>query len=100
MTMLAEKMTAEQAQAWGLVYQVVAPDALVATAFATAAHLATQPTRALGMIKRAFNHSLGVDLDEQLDYEEALQREAGRTADYAEGVHAFLEKRPPIFTGQ
>jgi 2-(1,2-epoxy-1,2-dihydrophenyl)acetyl-CoA isomerase len=100
MTMLAEKMTAEQARELGLVYQVTEPDALVDTAFATAAHLATQPTRALGLIKRAFNHSLGVDLDEQLTYEEALQREAGRTADYAEGVRAFLEKRTPRFTGQ
>jgi len=100
MTMLAEKMTAEQARDWGLVHQVVAPEALGDTAFATAAHLATQPTRALGMIKRAFNASLGVDVDRQLAYEEALQREAGRTADYAEGVHAFLEKRTPRFTGQ
>ncbi len=100
MTMLAEKMTAEQAREIGLVYKVVAPEALVETAFATAAHLATQPTCALGLIKRAFNHSLGVDLDAQLAYEEALQREAGRTADYAEGVHAFLQKRAPRFTGR
>ncbi|MCX5762433.1 MAG: enoyl-CoA hydratase-related protein, partial [Gemmatimonadetes bacterium] len=62
-------------------------------------HLATQPTRALGMIKRAFNQSMGVDLDEQLKLEEELQREAGRTDDYAEGVHAFLEKRTPVFRG-
>ncbi len=100
MTMLAEKMTAERAQALGLVYQVVAPASLVETAFTTAAYLATRPTRALGMIKRAFNHSLGVDLDAQLAYEEALQREAGRTADYAEGVRAFLEKRAPRFVGK
>lgn len=100
LTMLAEKMTAEQAKDLGLVYQVVAPEALVDTAFATAAHLATQPTRALGLIKRAFNHSLGVDLDAQLAYEEELQREAGRTADYAEGVRAFLEKRAPRFSGK
>ncbi|MHB1095472.1 MAG: enoyl-CoA hydratase-related protein [Gemmatimonadaceae bacterium] len=100
MTMLAEKMTAEQARELGLVYQVVAPEALLDTAFATAAHLATQPTRALGLLKRAFNQSLGVDLDAQLAYEETLQREAGRTADYAEGVRAFLEKRAPRFTGK
>lgn len=100
MTMLAEKMTAEQARDWGLVYQVVASDHLLDAAMKTAKHLATQPTRALGMIKRAFNQSMGVDLDEQLTLEEDLQREAGQTADYAEGVNAFLEKRKPVFTGR
>lgn len=100
MTMLAEKMTAEQAREWGLVYMVTEPDALLETARGTARQLATQPTRAFGLIKRGFNRSLGVDLDDQLDYEEQLQREAGRTADYAEGVAAFLEKRKPVFTGK
>lgn len=100
MTMLAEKMTAAQARDWGLVYMVVEPDALMETAFGTARYLATQPTRGLGLIKRGFNRSLGVDLEAQLDYEEELQREAGGTADYAEGVRAFLEKRKPVFTGR
>jgi 2-(1,2-epoxy-1,2-dihydrophenyl)acetyl-CoA isomerase len=100
MTMLAEKMSAEQARDWGLVYMVIEPEALLATALGTARQLATQPTRGLGLIKRGFNKSLGVDLTEQLDYEEALQREAGRTEDYAEGVHAFLEKRKPVFKGR
>jgi 2-(1,2-epoxy-1,2-dihydrophenyl)acetyl-CoA isomerase len=100
LTMLAEKMSAEQARDWGLVYMVVEPDALMETATGTARHLATQPTRAFGLIKRGFNKSLGIDLDAQLDFEEQLQREAGRTADYAEGVHAFLEKRKPAFTGR
>ncbi len=100
MTMLAEKMSAEQARDWGLVYMVTEPEALLETAVGTARQLATQPTRALGLIKRAFNRSLGVDLDEQLDVEESLQREAGRTADYAEGVTAFLEKRKPVFRGR
>lgn len=100
MTMLAEKMTAEQARDWGLVYMVTEPEALLETAVGTARQLATQPTHGLGLIKRGFNASLGVDLDAQLDYEEELQREAGGTADYAEGVHAFLEKRRPVFTGQ
>ena len=99
MTMLAEKVTAEQAAEWGLVYKVVPPAELLDAAMKTAKHLATQPTRALGMIKRAFNQSMGVDLDEQLTLEEDLQREAGQSADYAEGVNAFLEKRKPIFTG-
>jgi 2-(1,2-epoxy-1,2-dihydrophenyl)acetyl-CoA isomerase len=100
LTMLAEKISAEQAREWGMVYRVVDGPTLLDTAFATAAYLATQPTRGLGLIKRAFNRSLGVDLDAQLDLEEALQREAGQTADYAEGVRAFLEKRKPRFEGR
>ncbi len=100
MTMLAEKMTADKAREWGLVYMVTEPPALIETAFGTAKYLATQPTRGLGLIKRGFNRSLGVDLETQLDFEEELQREAGATADYAEGVHAFLEKRKPVFTGR
>ena len=98
--MLCEKVGAEQAMQWGLIYKVCEPAALVETARATAAYLSRQPTRALGLIKRGFNRSLGVDLRTQLDYEEELQREAGRSSDYAEGVKAFLEKRKPNFTGK
>jgi 2-(1,2-epoxy-1,2-dihydrophenyl)acetyl-CoA isomerase len=100
LTMLAEKMTAEQAREWGLVYMVTEPENLLETATGTARHLATQPTHGLGLIKRGFNRSLGIDLDEQLDFEEEIQREAGRTDDYREGVNAFLEKRKPTFTGR
>lgn len=99
LTMLAEKLPADQALAWGLITKVVPAEQLLDEAFACAKHLATQPTRALGLIKRAFNQSLGITLDAALDAEETLQREAGRTADYAEGVKAFLDKRPPRFTG-
>ncbi|MFL5616479.1 MAG: 2-(1,2-epoxy-1,2-dihydrophenyl)acetyl-CoA isomerase PaaG [Gemmatimonadaceae bacterium] len=100
LTMLAEKISAEQALAWGMIYRVVEASGLAAAAWSTATYLATQPTRGLGLIKRAFNQSLGIDLDRQLDYEEELQREAGKTADYAEGVRAFLEKRKPQFEGR
>jgi 2-(1,2-epoxy-1,2-dihydrophenyl)acetyl-CoA isomerase len=100
LTMLAEKITAQTALEWGLIYKVCEPDAVLGEAHACALQLAAQPTRALGLIKRGFNRSLGVDLAGQLAYEEELQREAGSTADYAEGVKAFLEKRKPTFTGQ
>jgi 2-(1,2-epoxy-1,2-dihydrophenyl)acetyl-CoA isomerase len=100
MTMLAEKVPAGRAKEWGMIYDVMPPHLLMEGAFGIARSLATQPTRAIGMIKRAFNHSLGIDFDAQLDYEEALQREAGRSADYAEGVTAFLEKRRPEFRGE
>jgi 2-(1,2-epoxy-1,2-dihydrophenyl)acetyl-CoA isomerase len=100
LTMLAEKMSAEQARDWGLVYMITESEALLDTALGTARQLAAQPTRALGLIKRGFNKSLGIDLDAQLDYEEELQREAGASADYAEGVRAFLEKRKPNFQGR
>ena len=100
LTMLAGSLTAARALEWGLIHEVCEPEKLLDTALSTAKHLATQPTRALGLIKRGFNRSLGVDLDAQLDYEEELQREAGRTADYVEGVKAFLEKRKPKFTGK
>jgi 2-(1,2-epoxy-1,2-dihydrophenyl)acetyl-CoA isomerase len=97
--MLGEKISAERALEWGLVWKVCEPDALLATAMETASYLATQPTRALGLTKRGFNRSLGIDLSDQLDYEEEIQREAGQTADYAEGVRAFLSKRKPLYKG-
>jgi 2-(1,2-epoxy-1,2-dihydrophenyl)acetyl-CoA isomerase len=83
-----------------MIHDVAAPDGLMAAAGGLARQLATQPTRALGLIKRAFNASLGNDLEAQLALEVKLQREAGRTADYVEGVRAFQEKRAPTFVGR
>jgi 2-(1,2-epoxy-1,2-dihydrophenyl)acetyl-CoA isomerase len=100
LAMLAEKISAEQAAEWGLIWKVVDDDKLMEEASAMARHLATQPTRGLALIKQALNEAAGNDLDRQLDLERDLQRIAGRTEDYREGVAAFLEKRPPKFKGR
>lgn len=100
LAMLGDKLSAEQAADWGLIWQVVEDDALGQTATDLARHLATQPTRGLALIKQALNDSTGNDLDTQLDLERDLQRQAGRSQDYREGVSAFMEKRSPRFTGE
>ena len=100
MAMLAEKIEAERAADWGLIWEVVDDDHLLDKAITLAEHLAEQPTRGLGLIKRALNASACNDLDQQLDLERDLQREAGQTEDYKEGVSAFLERRPAVFKGR
>jgi 2-(1,2-epoxy-1,2-dihydrophenyl)acetyl-CoA isomerase len=94
------KLTAAEAHALGLVSEVVEGDALAARAAELAAGYAEQPTRGIGLTKRLFEHAYGASLDEQLELEAALQQEATGTADFAEGVTAFLEKRPPRFSGE
>jgi 2-(1,2-epoxy-1,2-dihydrophenyl)acetyl-CoA isomerase len=100
LAMLGEPITAETAEAWGLIWRVTDDDKLRSEAEALTAHLASQPTQGLAMIKRALDASATNTLDAQLDLERNLQREAGRTPDYAEGVNAFLAKRPPNFSGR
>jgi 2-(1,2-epoxy-1,2-dihydrophenyl)acetyl-CoA isomerase len=79
---------------------VVPITVLIDKATALARHLATMPTRGLALTKKLINASFSNDLQSQLALEEEMQRQAGRTADYAEGVRAFLEKRKPAFTGR
>jgi len=98
--MLGTKVTAAEAVAMGLILRAVDGGTLMDEATALAKQLATQPTRGLGLIKRALNASATNGLDEQLALEAQLQAEAGSTADYREGVKAFIEKRPPVFVGR
>ena len=98
--LLGEKLDAATALAWGLINRVVEDGEVEATAAAIAASLAKGPTRALGLIRKAAWAALSSDFESQLDLERALQREAGGSADFAEGVAAFLGKRLADFTGQ
>lgn len=99
LALLGDRLSAEQAEQWGLIYQCVNDEALRETALQLARHLATQPTRGLALIKRALNASFDNSFDEQLTLERDLQRLAGRTEDYREGAAAFMEKRTPTFKG-
>jgi 2-(1,2-epoxy-1,2-dihydrophenyl)acetyl-CoA isomerase len=93
------RLTAAEAYAWGLVSEVVEGDGLAARAAEVAAELAALPTRGIGMTKRLIEHALNASLEEQLQREAQLQAAATKTNDFREGVDAFLEKRPPRFTG-
>jgi 2-(1,2-epoxy-1,2-dihydrophenyl)acetyl-CoA isomerase len=92
-------LSSEQALAYGLVNRVVPDEELAGSAAALAASLASGPTRALGLTKRALQHSLLAALPEVLEYEAYLQDIAGRTEDHREGVSAFLEKRTASYKG-
>ena len=98
--MLGPKIKAEQAEAWGMIWQCVDDEELMSTALGLAEHMATQPTRGFAFTKQAFAASAANTLDEQLELEKELMRAAGKTHDYKEGVTAFLQKRTPEYRGE
>lgn len=100
MMMLGDKIKADQALEFGMIYKVCEDSKLHEEAMAITKLLAGMPTRGLGLTKRALNASFQNTLEEQLDLEGELQAEAGHTHDYREGVNAFLEKRQPVFKGE
>lgn len=100
MCITGDKIDAAEAEKIGLVNRVVAHERLMEETHKLAASLAKAPTRAIGLMKRAFNRSFRISLEDQLGYEADLQSIASRTADFREGVKAFLEKRPAVFQGK
>ncbi|MCM2562139.1 enoyl-CoA hydratase-related protein [Lutimaribacter sp. EGI FJ00015] len=98
--LFADKISAKQADDWGLIWEAVADDAFDETWKARAAHLAAGPTAAYAQVKQAIRQSWDNTLDEQLELEGRLQGKAGKSRDFQEGVLAFLEKRKAHFEGR
>ncbi len=98
--LFAEKITARQADDWGMIWEAVADDTFEAHWQARAAHLAKGPTAAYARVKQSIRGSFDNTLEEQLAVEAKLQGECGKTRDFKEGVVAFLEKRPAQYEGR
>ncbi len=98
--LLSDKVNAEDAQAMGMVYKVFHDETFLTESIELAETLAQMPTRGLALTKKALNRSFDSTFSEQLLLEDQLQTEAGSTADYREGVAAFLGKRKPVFKGE
>lgn len=100
LALLGEKLPAEQAAQWGLIWRCVEDGQLATEVDTLARQLASAPTRGLARTKQAMLEGWGRTLEQQLDVERDYQQELGHSADYAEGVAAFMEKRVPRFTGR
>ena len=98
--LFADRITAQQADDWGMIWECVSDDDFAATVMERASHLANGPTKSYQLIKQAVRGSLDNSLDEQLAVEAKLQGEAGKTRDFLEGVMAFMEKRLPKYEGR
>ncbi|MGX5174261.1 2-(1,2-epoxy-1,2-dihydrophenyl)acetyl-CoA isomerase PaaG [Aliikangiella sp. IMCC44653] len=100
MAMLGNKVKAQQAEDWGLIYKASEDESFLSEATDMAEYLATQPTEALANIKQLVHTAFDYSLNEQLERERQAMQHLGRSQDYREGVAAFIEKREPNFKGK